>query len=283
VRVAGVQSQSITVDRQMRRYNVPRLAFINKLRPPGREPVPRPRPAAREARLNAHLVQIPIGLEDKLEGLVDLVEMRAYTFTATTARSSRRSPIPTTEEQAAQHRESCSTPSRCSTTRDGSDARGERHDELIHAAIRKATIANKLVPVFCGSAYKNKGVQLLLDGVQAYLPDPTEVENTRVDLDNGGRSRGPCRSRRTARRPRLQARGRPLRPADLHRVYQGTLAKDSFITTAPKQKIKVGRLVRMHSDEMEDIESTTSGDIVACSVWSAIRATRSPTAPSNCR
>jgi elongation factor G len=265
--VAGVQSQSITVDRQMRRYNVPRLAFVNKLDRQGANPF-RVRNQLREKlRLNAHLVQIPIGLEDRLTGLVDLVEMRAYTFHGDNGEIIEEIPIPDDlKEQAAQHREELLDAVSLLDDRVAEAMLEEKlTNELLHDAIRKATVANKLVPVFCGSAYKNKGVQLLLDGVQAYLPTPTEVENRAFDLADDGKE-VVVTANPDAPFVGLAFKLEEGRYGQLTyvRVYQGTVTKGMFIhNMRSKQKVKVGRLVRMHADEMEDIDSSTSGDIVA--------------------
>ena len=139
-------------------------------------------------------------------------------------------------------------------------------EELIRAAIRKATIALKITPVFMGSAYKNKGVQLLLDGVVHYLPDPTEVESTRPSTSTRTSEKVVLddRQRQADRGARVQARGRPLRPAHVPPRLPGQARKrDCHHQHAHGKKDKVGRLVRMHADEMEDIDDAGAGDIVA--------------------
>ena len=270
--VAGVQSQSITVDRQMRRYGVPRVAFVNKLDRQGANPV-RVRNQLREKlRLNAHLVQIPIGLEDKLEGMVDLVEQRAYYFDGDAGQTVREEDIPADMlDEVAQYREELL------------DAVSEFDDDLmekvledpdsitidqVKAAIRKGTIANAFVAVFMGSAYKNKGVQLLLDGVNAYLPAPDEVPNEGYDLETDDDNPEKIQVVTDPEKPfiGLAFKLEEGRYGQLTyiRVYQGTLRKGEFIfNMRGNQKVKVGRLVRMHSDEMEDIDSAPAGDIVA--------------------
>ena len=270
--VAGVQSQSITVDRQMRRYNVPRVAFINKLDRQGANPV-RVRNQLREKlRLNAHLVQLPIGLEDELNGLVDLVEQKAYYFDGDAGQEVREEDIPADMvDDVAQYREELL------------EAISEFDDDLmeklledpdavtkeeVRAAIRKGTIDNKLVAVFMGSAYKNKGVQLLLDGVNNYLPDPSEVVNEAFDLDTDEENPEKVVVEPDPDKPfvGLAFKLEEGRYGQLTyvRVYQGTLRKGEFIfNMRGNQKVKVGRLVRMHSDEMEDIDDAKAGDIVA--------------------
>ncbi len=267
--VAGVQSQSITVDRQMRRYGVPRLAFVNKLDRQGANPVKVRNQLRDKLRLNAHMVQLPIGIEDRLQGCVDLVEMRAIYFDGENGEQIRIEEIPADmQDDAEAFREELL------------DAVSMHDDELMEAmleeavttdmlkaAIRKATIGNHLVPVFCGSAYKNKGVQALLDGVNDYLPAPDEVQNSAFDLTDPDNPKDmfvdPDPGKPFVGLAFKLEEGR-YGQLTYVRVYQGTLRKGEFIyNQRSKQKVKVGRLVRMHSDEMEDIEQSTSGDIVA--------------------
>ncbi len=265
--VAGVQSQSYTVDRQMRRYKVPRIAFINKLDRSGANPF-RVRDQLKEKlRLHPVMIQAPIGLEDKLEGVVDLIEMRAIRFSGENGNDITYSPIP--DEMAAQ----------CATLREEMlDQLSMVNDELTEAmledkvtptlirkALRDSTIALKCTPVMMGSALGNKGVQILLDGVTQYLPEPREVENIGLDLDNG---EAPQVIVSDATKPlvMLAFKLEDGRYGQLTyiRVYQGTLEKDDFITnTRTGKKVKVGRLVRMHSDDKEDITGTSAGDICA--------------------
>jgi elongation factor G len=151
-------------------------------------------------------------------------------------------------------------------------------------AIRKATIALKLTPVLMGSAYKNKGVQLLLDGVTQYLPDPTEVTNRR-STSTRRRRRGAGQRPRASRWSRLAFKLEDGRYGQLTyiRVYQGTLRRATHHNMRTGKKVKVGRLVRMHSDEMEDIDRHGPATSSRCSASTATRATPSPTAPSTSR
>ena len=267
--VAGVQSQSITVDRQMRRYSVPRVAFVNKCDRQGANPIKVRNQLREKLRLNAHLVQLPIGIEDNLKGVVDLVQMRAYYNEGENGETIREAEIPEDMlEDAQAYREELLDAA--SMYDDGlMEAMLEETVtvELAQRAIRAGTIANKLIPVFVGSAYKNKGVQRLLDGVNDYLPDPTQVENRGFDLTTGDDPDEVVVS------PDPEApfvglafkleEGRYGQLTYL-RVYQGTLRKGTFIfNMRGNQKVKVGRLVRMHSNEMEDIEESSAGDIVA--------------------
>ncbi|TNE86260.1 MAG: elongation factor G [Deltaproteobacteria bacterium] len=267
--VAGVQSQSLTVDRQMRRYNVPRVAFVNKLDRQGANPFRVSNQLRDKLKHNSVMMQIPIGTEDNLQGVVDLVEMRAIYFDGDNGEKIRIEEIPAElEEQAQEYREILL------------DAASMFSDELMEAmleetvtvemikkAVRDATISRQMTPVFMGSAYKNKGVQALLDGVVDYLPNPTEVENTGLKIeDDDSETEVVIPSDATKPFIGLAFKLEEGRYGQLTyiRVYQGTLEKGMFIYNARDQKkVKVGRLVRMHSDEMEDIERAEAGDIVA--------------------
>ncbi|MBK7077112.1 MAG: elongation factor G [Myxococcales bacterium] len=265
--VAGVQSQSYTVDRQMRRYNVPRIAFVNKLDRSGANPF-RVRDQLREKlRLHPVMIQAPIGLEDKLEGVVDLIEMVAIRFYGDNGNQIEYSEIPADmKDQCAKLREEMLD--QLSMVNDElTEAMLEEKvtPELIRKALRESTIALKCTPVMMGSALGNKGVQILLDGVTQYLPDPTEVKNIALDLD---KEEAPQELASDPTKPLvlLAFKLEDGRYGQLTyiRVYQGKLEKDDFITnTRTGKKVKVGRLVRMHSDDKEDITDTSAGDICA--------------------
>ena len=185
--VGGVQSQSITVDRQMKRYHVPRIAFVNKCDRTGANPYKVKDQLIEKLGLNAVLMQIPIGLEDRLQGVVDLVEMKAYYFDAgADGLQERVEEIPEElmAEAKAKREELLDAASMFSDELMEAILEDSVTPELIKAAVRKGTIGLQLCPVFMGSAYKNKGIQPLLDGVIDYLPNPTEVENKALDLDN---------------------------------------------------------------------------------------------------
>ena len=265
--VAGVQSQSLTVDRQMRRYNVPRIAFVNKLDRAGANPFRVKDQLREKLNLNPVMLQIPIGLEDKLEGVVDLIHMRAHKFTGPNGEEISNEEIPA-DLKADAEKYRAEMLDQLSLFDDSlAEAMLEENvtPEHITAAIRKGTIGLKIAPVMMGSAYKNKGVQLLLDGVHSYLPNPAEVENKAVDLD---KNEEPVTLSSDASAPLVSLAfkledGR-FGQLSYVRVYQGTLTKGMEVTNVRTGKRhKVGRLVRMHADEMEDIETSSPGDIVA--------------------
>jgi elongation factor G len=265
--VAGVQSQSYTVDRQMRRYKVPRIAFVNKLDRTGANPF-RVRDQLREKlKLHPVMIQIPIGLEDKLEGVVDLIEMVAFKFYGDNGETIERGPIPADyAEQAAKARDEMLD--QLSMVNDGlTEAMLEDKvtPDVIRKALRESTCALKCTPVMLGSALGNKGVQLLLDGVCSYLPEPRDVENVALDLD---KSEEPVVLTSDPKKPlvMLAFKLEDGRYGQLTyvRVYQGQVAKDDFIVNSRNgKKVKVGRLVRMHSDDKEDITEAGAGDICA--------------------
>lgn len=265
--VGGVQSQSITVDRQLKRYHVPRIAFVNKCDRTGANPF-RVRMQLREKLgLNAYMMQIPIGLEDRLEGVIDLVTMKAIYFEGDAGTDLRVAEIPDhlTDEAQKYREEMVDAASMFSDELAEAFLEGEETEEMIYAAVRKGTLAEEFVPVFLGSAYKNKGIQPLLDAVGYYLPSPDEISNHALDLDQDEKH-VPLSSSPDAPVVSLGFKLEDGRYGQLTyvRVYQGTLKKGSELyNTRSRKKFKVGRLVRMNSDEMEDITEGGPGDIVA--------------------
>ena len=266
--VSGVQSQSITVDRQMKRYNVPRLAFVNKLDRQGANPFRVKDALVEKLRLNAFMANIPIGLEEKHVGIVDLITMKAYQNEGEDGEIIKEIPLPEDmAEKAKEYRQIL-----IGKLADVDDAIAEKFlmeeepsvDEL-RAAMRKGVIALKLVPVFCGSAYKNKNVQHLLDAVTYFLPNPSEKIEHALDLSKG-EEKFPLVTDDNKPLVMLAFKLQETQFGQLTymRVYQGTVRKGDFIINqTSKKSLKVPRLVRMHSAKMEDIEVSYAGDIVA--------------------
>jgi elongation factor G len=265
--VGGVQSQTITVDRQLRRYNVPFIAFVNKLDRVGANPFKVRDQIAEKLGHNAVLMQLPIGLESAFRGIVDLVTMKALYFDGPEGETIRIEAIPEGLRAEAErlHEEMLDAVSMFSDELMAAALEGRPTVELIRAAVRKGVIARKLVPVFIGSAYRNKGIQPLLDAVVQYLPDPSEVENRAIDLDNEGLElvlKADPAAKTVALAFKLE--DGPYGQLTYIRIYQGSLGKgDELVNTRSGQKIKVGRLVRMHADTMAEIASAGAGDIVA--------------------
>ncbi len=266
--VAGVQSQSITVDRQMRRYNVPRLAFVNKCDRQGANPFRVADQLREKLGLNAVMMQIPLGLEEKLEGVIDLVTMKACRFSGENGEIITDEEIPPElQAQADEYRE-VMLDAVSMFSDDLMEAILEENltEDLIHKAVRDATIGLKLCPVFVGSAYKNRGVQKLLDAVLEYLPCPTDVQNEAMRIEDDEEIPFIMETNTEGRVAALAFKLEDGRYGQLTylRVYRGVLRRGVFLVNArSRQKVKVGRLVRMHSDEMEDIEEASAGDIVA--------------------
>ena len=266
--VGGVQSQSITVDRQMTRYNVPRIAFINKCDRTGANPARVVEQLRDKLNLNAVMIQLPIGLENDLEGMVDLVSMKAVYFDGEQGDTVRYEEIPDAlRDEADEKREGLldAVSMFSDELMEAMLEETEITDEMVHEAIRRGTLALEFAPVMIGSAYKNKGVQPLLDAVQSYLPCPTDVENIALDLDNDEEEN------KVSNDPEDPLVALAFKLEDGRygqltyvRTYQGMLKKGDFIfNTRTGKKVKVGRLVRMHSNEMEEIEEAGSGDIIA--------------------
>jgi elongation factor G len=265
--VGGVQSQTITVDRQLRRYNVPFIAFINKLDRVGANPFKVREQIADKLGHNAVLMQVPIGLEGAFRGVVDLVTMKALYFDGPEGEDIRVEAIPAelAAEAAEKREEMLDAVSMHSDELMEAVLEGRPTEDLIRAAVRRGVVTRKLVPVFVGSAYRNKGIQPLLDAVVHYLPNPSEVENRAIDLDREGAERvltDDASAKTVALAFKLEdgAYGQ----LTYIRIYQGSLRKgDELVNTRSGQKIKVGRLVRMHADTMAEIQEAGSGDIVA--------------------
>ena len=265
--VGGVQSQSITVNRQMTRYKVPRMVFINKCDRTGANPYRVARQVRDKLDLNAVLMQIPIGLEGDLKGVVDLVTMKANYFEGANGEVIREADIPAElrEEAEARREELLDAASMFSDELMVAILEGTPSEEMIRKAIRTGTLNLELVPVFMGSAYKNKGVQPMLDAVTEYLPAPKDIQNTALDLKNDEKE-VPLVADATAPLTSLAFKLEDGRYGQLTyiRIYQGMLKKgDTIINNRDGKKVKVGRLVRMHAEEMEDIEEAAAGDIVA--------------------
>ncbi|MGZ5468591.1 MAG: elongation factor G [Candidatus Aminicenantales bacterium] len=265
--VGGVQSQTITVDRQLRRYNVPFIAFVNKADRVGANPLKVRDQISEKLGHQSVLMQIPIGLEGAFRGLVDLVAMKALYFDGPEGEIVRVEPIPAelAAEAAAKREELLDAASLFSDELTEALLEGRATEDLVRAAVRKGVLARKLVPVFIGSAYRNKGIQPLLDAVVHYLPDPAEVENRAVDLDGEGEERvlsADPAAKTVALAFKLEEG--PYGQLTYVRVYQGSLRKgEEIVNTRSGQKIKVGRLVRMHADTMAEITEAGPGDIVA--------------------
>jgi len=265
--VGGVQSQSITVDQQMKRYNVPCIAFINKCDRSGANPFRVVGQLREKLGHNPVSMQIPIGLEADFEGVVDLISMQALYFDGPNGEDIRIEAVPEALlAEAVKYREKMIDAASmfCDELMEAA-LENAVTEKLLLSALRKGVLSRRITPVFMGSAYKNKGVQPLLDAVTRLLPCPSEVSNEALDMENDEN--------------RTILSGNPEDPLvalafkledgtygqlTYVRVYQGELAKgQSVINVRTGNKVKIGRLVRMHASQMEDIESIPAGYIGA--------------------
>jgi elongation factor G len=265
--VGGVQSQSITVDMQMKRYKVPCIAFINKCDRSGANPFRVIQQLENKLGHHAVAMQIPIGLEADLEGVVDLVTMQAMYFDGDNGEDIRveEIPEPLLEEAETLREALIDAASMYSDDLMEAALEGEVTSELLLEALRAGTLSREITPVFMGSAYKNKGVQPLLDAVTNLLPCPADIENQALDMNDN-------------ETPVILASDTGKSPVALAfkledgqygqltyiRVYQGAISKgDTIVNARSGKKVKVGRLARMHADQMEDIDSIPAGYIGA--------------------
>ncbi|MCX5831160.1 MAG: elongation factor G [Deltaproteobacteria bacterium] len=266
--VGGVQSQSITVDQQMKRYKVPCIAFINKCDRSGANPERVIAQLRSKLGHNAIALQLPIGLETDFTGVVDLVALKAYYFDGENGERVRIEAVPEAmmAEAKAKREELIDTVSLYSDElTEAILAEEEITVAMILTAVRNGTLARKLTPVLLGSAYKNKGVQPLLDMVNLLLPCPSDVENVALDRDN---NEAQVVLASDSDKP-LVALAFKLEDGQYGqltyiRVYQGHLAKGAtIINSRTGKKVKIGRLARMHADQMEEIDAIPAGYIGA--------------------
>ena len=278
--VGGVQSQTLTVDRQMRRYGVPRVCFINKLDRDGANPARALKQLRERLLVNAAFITINIGISQDLEGVVDLIKQKAVYFDGPMGDNLRYEEIPSfmLSDVDAARKELLA---RLADNDEGM----EEHflsetmptEEEFKVAIRKLTIDNKFVPVMVGSAYKNKGIQLLLDAIESYLPNP------------GERANGACTIKKVAQEDgtKIDVKDQPVslvaddeKPlvalvfkmeetsasgfSNYVRVYQGKLRKEQLLNVRTGKSFVPGKLVRMHANSTESVDEVCAGDI--CSI-----------------
>lgn len=270
--VGGVQSQTLTVNRQMKRYNVPCLAFINKLDRMGSNPNRVLHQMRSKLKHNAAFIQLPIGLENECKGIVDIVEQKAIYFEGDFGLKIREDEVPKSmlAEVTDRRQELIEHLSNVD------DTFGELfledkgfQDSDVKAAIRRSCLKRQFTPVLVGTALKNKGVQPLLDAVLDYLPNPGEVENIGlIEREGHETEKTILNPARDGKEPfvglafKLEA-GRFGQLTYL-RCYQGVLKKgDSIFNVRSSKKIRLSRLVRLHSNQMEDVNEVYAGDIFA--------------------
>nr|XP_016945684.1 elongation factor G, mitochondrial [Drosophila suzukii] len=270
--VGGVQSQTLTVNRQMKRYNVPCLAFINKLDRLGSNPYRVLSQMRSKMNHNAAFIQLPIGVESNCKGIIDLVRERAIYFEGEHGMEIRLDEIPQDMRVESQERRQ----ELIEHLSNADDKFGELFleekpftEDDIKAALRRTCINRTFTPVLVGTALKNKGVQPLLDAVLEYLPNPGEVENLGfIEREGEEPEKIVLNPARDGKDPfvglafKLEA-GRFGQLTYL-RCYQGVLRKgDNIFNARTNKKVRIARLVRLHSNQMEDVNEVYAGDIFA--------------------
>jgi elongation factor G len=265
--VGGVQSQTITVDRQLKRYDVPNLVFINKMDRSGADPIRVTSQVREKLGRNAVMMQLPIGSGDDFEGIIDLVKMVAVYYEGPNGDILVEKEIPADMYDFAVEKREQMLDQASMFSEDLMEAflEGNETEEMINEAIRIGTIKREFVPVFLGTAYKNKGVQKLLDAVVDYLPAPNDVTNYAYDVAAGDKEVPLSHSpEEDLVAMAFKLDNQVYGQLTYLRIYQGTLKKGTDITNISNGKrVKVGRLIRMHSDSMEDIQEGKAGDIIA--------------------
>ena len=266
--VGGVQSQSETVWRQANRYNVPRMVFVNKMDRVGANFARVVDQVKNRLRANAVPIQLPIGAEDELKGIVDLITMKAHIYTNDMGTDIQITDIPEDLKDEAQILRS----EMVEAIVEHDDALMERYlegteisEEDLKRVLRKAVCQVKIVPVTCGSAFKNKGVQLLLDAVVDYLPSPLEVPPIQGVLPNGDVAERHNNDNEPFAALAFKIMTDPfVGRLTFIRVYSGKLQAGSYVSNATKDtKERVSRLVQMEADDRKEIKEIHAGDICA--------------------
>jgi len=266
--VSGVQSQSITVDQQMKRYQVPCIAFVNKCDRSGANPAKVSAQLRDKLGHNSVIMQLPIGLEDRHEGIIDLVTMKALYFEGENGEKVVVKDIPASmmdEAKTAREKMIDAVSLFSEALTDAILEEKEITTDLVMEAVRTGTISRQMTPVFLGSAYKNKAVQPLLDAVVNYLPSPLDIENQAIDMDNNEEA---VILESSFDKPTValafKLEDGQYGQLTYIRVYQGCINKgDTLVNSRDGRKFKAGRLIRMHSNQMEDVEAVPAGHIGA--------------------
>ena len=272
--VGGVQSQSLTVDRQMKRYQTPRIAFINKMDRTGADPAKVTEQIQEKLGVTPLPLQIPMGAEQDFEGVIDLITMKAVYFDGSQGETVRYEDIPAEYQKAAE------------------TARGEMletlslfSDELmmalleeadvdektIHTIVREATLAQEITPVMMGTAFRNKGVQELLDAVVRYLPSPVDREIEAVDLSSKQEEGEAPPKRKLSHDDKAPLVAMAFKTVmetfgqlTYFRIYQGKITKgEQYVNSRTGKHVRFGRLVRMHANDRKEIDGAGPGDIIA--------------------
>ncbi|MGC1309532.1 MAG: elongation factor G [Phormidesmis sp.] len=265
--VGGVQPQSETVWRQADRYKVPRIAFVNKMDRTGANFFKVYEQVKDRLRAKAVPLQIPIGAEDKFQGVIDLVEMKAHIYNNDLGTDIQIADIPEGMQAKAEEYRTILL----EAVSEADDVMMERYlegeeisSESLMAGVRKATIHDKMVPMLCGSAFKNKGVQLLLDAVVDYLPSPPEVPAIQGILPDGETGTRPASDDAPAAALAFKIMADPYGRLTFIRVYSGVLTKGSYVYNATKdKKERISRLIILKADDRIEVDEMRAGDLGA--------------------
>jgi elongation factor G len=265
--VGGVQPQTETVWRQADRYKVPRIIFINKMDRTGANFFRVYNQVRDRLRTNAVPIQIPIGGEDQFKGIVDLVRMQAYLYTNDLGTDIEVSDIPADVKAMAEEYRTVLLEAVAETDDELIEKylSGEElsHQEIV-AALRKGTTEGTIVPVLCGSAFKNKGVQLLLDAVVDYLPAPIDVPPIQGTLPDGSTAVRHASDDEPLSALAFKIMADPYGRLTFVRVYSGALTKGSYVYNATKgKKERISRLIVLKADERQEVEELRAGDLGA--------------------
>ena len=264
----GVEPQSETVWRQADKYNVPRMAFVNKMDIAGADFFNVVRMIKSRLGKNAVPIQLPIGKEDTFKGIVDLFEMKAYYYVDDKGENIEIKDIPDDLKASAEEYRTAMIESICETDDDLIEKflEGVEPTTLeLKAALRRATIKTEIIPVCCGSAYKNKGVQKLLDAVIEYLPAPTDIPDIKGLDEDGNEIHIKSSDDEPFAALAFKIMADPfVGKLAFFRVYAGTLNSGSYVLNSTKgKKERIGRILQMHANKREDLDKVYSGDIAA--------------------
>jgi elongation factor G len=265
--VAGVQSQSITVDRQMKRYKVPCLAFINKCDRAGSNPMRVISDLREKLSHNAVAMQVPMGLEHDHEGAIDLITRKAIFFDGPKGETVRYEDVPAEYVDDVEMYRADLLDKLSMFSDDMMELLLEEQEvpeEMIHATVKTAVLRRELTPVYMGSAFKNKGVQALLDAVCRYLPSPLEREYAANDNDKGEEIQVQPDPSKPLAAMAFKITDETFGQLTYTRIYQGTMKKgESYLNPRLGKKQRIGRIVRMNSNDREDLTEAVAGDIIA--------------------
>jgi elongation factor G len=265
--VGGVQPQTETVWRQANRYNVPRIIFVNKMDRTGANFYRVYSQVRDRLRANAVPIQLPIGAEDQLKGIVDLVRMNAYVYGNDIGTDIRVESIPAEMEELAQEYRT----KLIEAVSETDDALIEKYlggedltEAEIRAALRKGTISGTIVPMLCGSAFKNKGVQLMLDAVLDYLPAPIDIPAIKGQLSDGSEAERSANDSQPLSALAFKIMADPYGRLTFVRVYSGVLQKGSYALNASKgKKERISRLIVLKADDRIEVDELRAGDLGA--------------------